>query len=117
MRSFQLRYRQKKQLGVGTFGKVYLARDSKKNQDCVVKVIDISKMTKQEEEKAQTEIKIMELLSSPYVVQIRDHLVVKKSITIVMDHAPGGDMETLIKKQKDKYVPFKPNLVKKWIAQ
>lgn len=52
MRNFQIRYRQKKQLGVGSFGKVYLARDSKKNCDCVIKVIDISSMSKNEEENA-----------------------------------------------------------------
>ena len=74
MRNFQLRYRQKKQLGAGSFGKVYLATDTKKPlEKCVVKVIDSSKMTPKEEESALNEIKIMQVLKSPFVVHIRDH--------------------------------------------
>jgi serine/threonine protein kinase len=116
MRNFQLRYRNKKQLGAGSFGKVYLASDSKnKHIPCVVKVIDSSKMTPKEEESALMEIKIMKVLKSPFVITIRDSLVVKKSITIVMDYAEGGDLETRIQNQKGK--PFDPNLLKKWIAQ
>jgi serine/threonine protein kinase len=116
MRNFQLRYRNKKQLGAGSFGKVYLASDSKNRHiPCVVKVIDSSKMTPKEEESALMEIKIMQVLKSPFVVTIRDHLVVKKSITIVMDYAEGGDLETRIQNQKGK--PFDSNLLKKWIAQ
>ena len=74
-------------------------------------------MTKNEEEKALTEIKIMQILSSPFVVQIKDHLHVKKSVTIVMEHASKGDMESAIKKANNDNKPFSVNLTKKWIAQ
>lgn len=59
----------------------------------------------------------MEIIKSPYVVRIKDHLVVKKAVSIVMDHAQGGDMESKIKTATAKKKPFDEKLTLKWIAQ
>ena len=90
MIKFQTKYRRIKQIGSGCYGKVYLGKDTTDNTHCVVKAIDCSKMHPKEEEMCLNEIKIMETLNHPFVIGIRDSLVVKKSIVIVMDLAEGN---------------------------
>ena len=109
MDKFNQKYKKIKAIGQGAFGKVYLVENKELFKLAVVKVIDSSKMNEKEVSDVMNEIGIMEKLFHPYVVQIYDHLVLKKSICIVMQFADGSFMLSDFRRQ-----PGGQDQVKKW---
>jgi len=81
-----------KLLGEGAFGKAYLV-EAQDGTKCVIKQMDISKMSETEKREALKEAKILEALNHPNIVRFRDVYKTKKSkLCIVMDYADGGDL-------------------------
>ena len=90
MEKFSKKYKKIRQIGRGAFGKIFLVQNRQEDRLAVVKVVDISGLNDMEAQAVLNEIRIMEMLEHPYTVRIFDHLILQKSISIVMQYAEGA---------------------------
>jgi len=80
-------------LGEGSFGKAYLIERIADSLMCVMKVIDMSRMSENERKETLQEAKIIEHLQHPNIVKFIETFKTKKGkLCIVMDFADGGDL-------------------------
>ena len=90
-------------LGEGAFGKAYLVERSSDKMKCVMKQIDITKMSEQEKRETVQEAKILEALNHPNIVKFIEVFKTKNGkLCIVMDYCDGGDLQNRIKEQRGK---------------
>jgi NIMA (never in mitosis gene a)-related kinase 1/4/5 len=102
------KYRKIKLLGEGSFGKAYLIERMSDGLMCVMKVIDIGRMSESEKKETLQEAKIIEHMQHPNIVKFIETFKTKKGkLCIVMDYADGGDIADRIKGQKGR--PFSEN--------
>jgi len=87
-------------LGEGSFGKAYLVQCLSDNTYCVIKQVDLGKMSDQEKRETLNEAKILEAFNHPNIIRFREVYKTKKGrLCIVMDYADGGDLGAKIKGQ------------------
>ena len=80
-------------LGSGGFGRVYLGRDTKANEDVAVKLIDKALIkAHQMESYVQREIAIMKRLQHPHVISLKSVVELPSSFCLVMELASGGEL-------------------------
>ncbi len=90
-----------KVLGQGSFGKVRLAWQRLAGTKVAIKSYEKSKMTEpQHWKRVQQEIKLMEKLNHPHIIQMLEMIDSPKRIHIVMEHAGGGNLCTYVKQRK-----------------
>ncbi|KAG8094468.1 hypothetical protein GUJ93_ZPchr0012g21894 [Zizania palustris] len=95
------RYEIGRQLGQGTFGKVYYARNLTSGQSVAIKMIDKEKIVKVGlMEQIKREISIMRLVRHPNVLQLFEVLATKSKIYFVLEYAKGGELFNKIAKVK-----------------
>jgi len=86
-----------KALGEGTFGKVKLGTHILSGEKVAVKVLEKSKIKdKKDVERISREIKILNQLHHPNVVQIYEIIETEKDLFLVMEYASGGELFDLI---------------------
>lgn len=79
-----------KLLGEGSFGKAYLVKRNRDGMMCVMKTIDISKMSETERKEVLQESRLLEALSHPNIVRFIEVYKTKKGrLCIVMEYADG----------------------------
>ena len=65
---------------------------------CVMKMIDIQKMSESERKEVVQEARLLEALSHPNIVRFIEVYKTKKGkLCIIMDYADGGDLQKKIK--------------------
>ena len=98
-----------KQIGKGSFGRVYLCQNLKLKELCVIKRINLSKLDDKEKEETINESKILQKLDHQNIIKFYDVFIEKKSETtlnLVTEYADGGDLSEKIKNQKkNNYFP------------
>ncbi len=73
---------------------------------CVMKIIDMGRMSESERKETLQEAKIIEHLKHPNIVKFIETFKTKKGkLCIVMDFADGGDLGQKIKEQAGKFMP------------
>ena len=103
-------------MGEGSFGKAYLIERMSDGLMCVMKVIDIGRMSEAERKETLQEARIIEHLEHPNVVKFIETFKTKKGkLCIVMDYADGGDIAHKIKEQRGR--PFSESQVLDWFTQ
>jgi NIMA (never in mitosis gene a)-related kinase len=86
-------YTKIKLLGEGSFGKAFLVERNSDKLSCVMKQIDITKMSEKEKKEVVQEAKLLEALQHPNIVTFIEVYKTKKGkMCIVMDYADGGDL-------------------------
>ena len=86
-------YKRIKLLGEGAFGKAFLAETVSDGSLCVIKQVDLSKMTDQEKKDTLREAKILESFDHPNIVKFKEVYKTKKGkLCIVMDYADGNNL-------------------------
>lgn len=90
MDRFNRKYKKIRLVGQGAHGRVFLVEDREENRLAVVKVVDSSVLNDMEVQAVLNEIAIMEVLQHPFTVRYFDHLILGKSICIVMQYAEGN---------------------------
>ena len=87
------RYEIGKQLGQGTFAKVYYARNLATGQAVAIKMINKDKVTKVGlVEQIKREISVMRLVKHPNVLQLFEVMATKSRIYFVLEYAKGGEL-------------------------
>ncbi|CBZ52128.1 hypothetical protein NCLIV_019170 [Neospora caninum Liverpool] len=103
-------------IGEGAYGTAFLARDAEGNK-CVIKAIDVSRMTPKERHSCITEVQLLARLEHPFVVRYLDSFMDGNTLKIVMNYCADGDLAGVIEKQSRKKAPFKESQILKWFAQ
>lgn len=99
-------YKRLKLLGEGAFGKAYLVECLADKQLCVIKQVDLSKLSQAEKDETLKEAKILGALQHPNIVKFREVYKTKKGkLCIVMDYADGGDLSSKIKAARSQQFP------------
>ena len=107
-----------KLLGEGAFGKAYLAKTDKDQNQYVIKQVIMEGMTDQEKRETFNEAVILKKLDHPNIIKFKEVFLQrqpKPALNIVTEYADGGDLDQKIKKQKK--VPFPEAQILDYITQ
>lgn len=91
-------------LGSGSFGTVFKVRRLADERLYVIKTVRVSELSVRERHDAINEVKILAQLDSPYVVRYFDSFMEDESLHIVMEYCNRGDLQSLVRKAKDRSV-------------
>lgn len=109
-----------KKVGEGSFGAAILvqhASDREKDLKAIVKMIDISRTSRQEKEDALKESQVLSSLKHPYIVRYRESFHEDGWLCICMDFCEGGDLSDRIKKMRQSGKFFPEPQVVRWFTQ
>mmetsp|Transcript_31349 Transcript_31349/g.73119 ORF Transcript_31349/g.73119 Transcript_31349/m.73119 type:complete len:449 (+) Transcript_31349:56-1402(+) len=111
-------YAQIRKVGEGSFGAAILVQhSSEKDTKAIVKMIDLSRASKQEKDDALKESEVLAKLKHPYIVRYRESFNEDGWLCIVMDFCEGGDLSDRIKKMKQVGKSFSEEQVVRWFTQ
>lgn len=111
----QSRFEFKKSVGKGAFGEAFLCEEKATGADCIIKVIDISKMSASEQASTFQEVEILKKLSHPNIIKYMDSFKQAGQLCIVTEFAEGGDMHQ--KLCLNKAVPIAEDVILSWFVQ
>ena len=102
MQSPSSKYEVIKEIGKGSFGKVYQIKRKADNKVLVWKEINYSKMSEREKQLLVSEVNILRELRHPNITRYYDRVIDKDKakLYIVMEYCSGGDLAGLIRKRK-----------------
>ena len=89
----------KQKLGKGKFGLVKLGINKKKKKKVAVKIMNKNNMDSSDLELVRTEIEILKICQHPYIIKLYDVFENVDYIYIIMEHCPGGDLFSFLKKR------------------
>ena len=75
-----------KELGKGTYGVVYKAKNKNDNKIYVIKQISLEGLTKPQKDEVKLESEILKKIKSKYVVQYYDSFEEENKLNIVMEY-------------------------------
>jgi NIMA (never in mitosis gene a)-related kinase 1/4/5 len=105
-----------REIGAGSYGKAVLYRDRSCNE-VVVKSVQMRSMSLREREDALNEVKVLSCIRHPFIISYRDSFVKDDTLNIVMDYAAGGDLYSLIQRNRAQGLRFLESQVLRWLTQ
>lgn len=102
-------------IGRGSYGTVELIENIKTKEQFALKTIEITK--KEDLTDIINEIKIMENFNSKYIVKIINWFYTETNVYIIMEYAENGDLDAVIKKQKESKKTLDDKIIYKIIYQ
>jgi len=109
-----------KKIGEGSFGAAILVQhedDKAKDVKAIVKIIDISRASRQEREDSVKEGRVLSSLKHPYIVRYRETFHEDGWLCIAMDYCEGGDLAGRIKRARHAQTKFPEEQVLRWFTQ
>ena len=91
-------YSKTKPIGNGAFGSCFLAKSVKSGETCVMKEVSTRGLQPSELKRSINEAKVLQKLKHPNLISYRDAQLSREhaKLYIVMEHAAGGDLGSLI---------------------
>lgn len=86
------KYEVLKIVGQGSFGKALLCSRKTDKRKCIVKQINLSKLSRKDAKQTEQEGSILARLSHPNIVTFWEKFGDSKNFFIVMEFADGGDL-------------------------
>jgi len=83
---------EKKRLGKGSYGSVYLCRSRRTGDEFACKVISLNRINSHYLRKLHLEIAIMKEVSNPHIVQLREVFFGSRTVYLVMELCTGGEL-------------------------
>ena len=111
------RYAKIRTIGKGSYGYAVLVREKSTGKLFVMKVIDVSKMERQQKEDALNEIHVLRALHHPFIITYVESFLDKRCLCIVMEYAEGGDLYSFLSRLKAKQEQTTENQVTEWFTQ
>lgn len=111
------KYKKVKIVGKGSFGYAMLVQVISDCKLFMMKVIDLSKMSRKQKEEALDEVHILKAMQHPCIVACRESFMNQSCLCIVMDYAEGGDMYGQMEKQKALGRGFSEGQILDWFVQ
>ncbi|XP_053399869.1 serine/threonine-protein kinase Nek2-like isoform X2 [Mercenaria mercenaria] len=89
-------------IGTGSYGTCKKIERKKDSKILVWKELDYGSMTETEKQMLVSEVNLLRELKSPYIVRYYDRIIdrARTTIYIVMEYCKGGDLSTIIAKNK-----------------
>ncbi|OHT02848.1 CAMK family protein kinase [Tritrichomonas foetus] len=95
------RYKDRRQIGKGSYGKVYLMRDTQTNELVVVKTIPIKSKDTKSKSTAQREAKLLRMMQHPNIIMYLDSFFDSQGdFCIVLEYADGKDLQKYLETHK-----------------
>jgi NIMA (never in mitosis gene a)-related kinase 1/4/5 len=91
-------------LGSGSFGTVFKVQRKVDDQVYVVKTVRIAELPYQEQVDAINEVRLLAQMDCLYIVKYYDSFIEDENLNIVMEFCNKGDLQSLLKKAKDKNI-------------
>ncbi|XP_032907693.1 serine/threonine-protein kinase Nek5 isoform X2 [Catharus ustulatus] len=104
-----------KQIGEGSFGKIFLAKGKMDNEPCVIKEINLTKMPVKEKEASEKEVILLAKMKHANIVTFYASLQENNKLYIVMEYCDGGDLMKRINMQHG--VLFDEDQILSWFVQ
>ncbi|KAM6970594.1 serine/threonine-protein kinase Nek5 [Aplochiton taeniatus] len=106
-----------RQIGEGAFGKAFLAinRDGGCDRQCVIKQINLRKMSHREKEASTKEVTLLSKMKHPNIVTFFKSFNESTSLYIVMEYCDGGDLMKRISMQRGVF--FTEEQIVDWFVQ
>lgn len=100
-----------KEIGKGSFSRVFRVRRTKDNKPYALKRIEIGKMKQKEKQNALNELRILASLNHPFIIKYRDCFLKNEVLAIITDLAEGGDLSSMIRLFKSNRRRFEEQLI------
>ncbi|KAK8406146.1 hypothetical protein O3P69_007099 [Scylla paramamosain] len=94
-----------REIGRGNYGSVWLVRQSGSCRNLVLKCVDLTHCSAAEVEAARQEVRILAGLRHPNIVSYKGSFEVGRRLNLLMGYCAGGDMASLIKRQRGHLFP------------
>ncbi|XP_077029841.1 serine/threonine-protein kinase Nek5 isoform X2 [Agelaius phoeniceus] len=104
-----------KQIGEGSFGKIFLAKGKMDDEPCVIKEINLTKMPVKEKEASEKEVILLAKMKHANIVTFYASLQEENKLYIVMEYCDGGDLMKRINMQHG--VLFDEDQILSWFVQ
>ena len=98
-------------IGKGTFGIVYKVKKFNDPLIYVIKQISLEGLTDFQINQVYSEVKILSLIKSKYVVKYYESFLEDNNLNIVMEYCDNGDLCNYLKEQQMKNKPLKEDLI------
>jgi NIMA (never in mitosis gene a)-related kinase 1/4/5 len=105
------RYRKLRSLGRGQSGEVWLVEREDASLAAMKQIFS------DDEESKSLEVKALEKLTHPHIIQYLESFTHENSLCIVMDYAEGGDLASRIRIAKSKQYRFAEPQIWRWFMQ
>ena len=113
-------YSQKRFLGEGAFGKVYLIQSNKTNLEYVCKNIDLSSSSEEKQKSALSEVSVLKKCKHPNIILFKEAFITRKPkrvLHLITEYAENGDLEHIKKNHKQKNEYFEEKIIINWLIQ
>ena len=113
-------YTQKKLLGEGSFGKVFLIESLNTHLEYACKDIDLSCLTKEEEKLAINEVTILKNCKHPNIISFKEAFITRKperALHLITEYIDNGDLGKKKSQQKQINKPFEEEILINWLIQ
>mmetsp|Transcript_37050 Transcript_37050/g.105925 ORF Transcript_37050/g.105925 Transcript_37050/m.105925 type:complete len:446 (-) Transcript_37050:167-1504(-) len=110
------RYQRVRIVGKGSFGCCWLV-ENEASEQCILKQVDVSKMSTKQTEEAANEVKVLAKLRHPFIINYRESYLVDGLLCIITDYAEKGDLHRVIHRQKRGGRLLEEATVLRWFAQ
>lgn len=110
-------YRKIRDLGVGSFGKAILVERISTGEKCVMKAVEITRLSSKQREQSINEVRLLGSIKHPFVIAYQESFLVDGFLCIITDYAPGGDLYTAICRQREAGGYFSERKIIRWIVQ
>ncbi|KAK7081461.1 Serine/threonine-protein kinase Nek1 [Halocaridina rubra] len=104
-----------RQIGRGSYGSVWLARRQSDDRNLVLKSVDLSHLTSEQEESARQEVHILAGLKHPNIVSYKESFEQDHHLYLLMTYCEGGDLFTKIRHQNGALFPEQQ--IVRWLIQ
>jgi len=89
------------ELGRGSYGVVYKVKALKDNNVYALKKLHIKHMKPKHQREALQEMLLLKELSHPNIIRYYSSFIERECLYILMEHAGGGDLYTILKRMKN----------------
>ncbi|XP_036396730.1 serine/threonine-protein kinase Nek5-like [Megalops cyprinoides] len=104
-----------RKIGEGAFGKAFLVTTKESGKQCVVKEVNVRKMSAKEKESSRKEATLLSRMNHPNIVKFLKSFEEGTNMYIVMEYCNGGDLMKRINMQRG--VLFIEDQVMDWFVQ
>ncbi len=89
-------YTRIRQLGEGSYGKVYLVQGTSDGSPYVIKQFDLDEMDEKQTNNTLTEVQVLKTLNHPNIIRFNEVYKTKKGkLCLVMEYAEGNNIATI----------------------
>lgn len=106
-----------KEIGSGSYSRVYEVKCKKTKAHFAMKKIDLGKLSNKEKEYNKTEVQILKEITHPNIIKLEKSFEEANTLYIIMELAKGGDLQSKINAMKKNNEKFKVSTIWKYAFQ